>query len=206
MRIAIGPPQADSRRTMPAPPDSGPTVVRQRMTAGAAFRSRSVSPLPSPHDARPEHDTGKSHKRPYQRRINCCFTDVLAIRGGLTELARLRVVAGTLAVSAALAAAAAFMRARTTTMTAFLRTALALFALALVHSRRHRRAPSRSICCWCSPPTCRAASTTRSSCCSGRATPLRFRTRRCSTPSAPARTARSRSISLNGLASARRRS
>src|SRR5262245_57562159 len=30
MRIAIGPPQADSRATMPAPGDSAPTLMRQR--------------------------------------------------------------------------------------------------------------------------------------------------------------------------------
>ena len=81
-------------------------------------------------------------------------------------------------------------------MKSLLRTVLALIALATAPFAAPRRARSRSICCWCWPPTSRAASTIRNSCCSVRAMPRRSRTRRCSTPSAPACTARSRSTFL----------
>ena len=59
-----------------------------------------------------------------------------------------------------------------------LRNALfAILALAATRARRFRRAPpSRSTCCWSSPPTCRAASTPPSSSSSARATPPRCRT------------------------------
>ena len=187
MRIAIGPPQANSRADDACvAADSTPTadatadVTRRRPNAPSAAAAKFAYKSAS-----------AAIRRPGRNRL---------VLGS---------VAGTLAVSAALAAAAAVPDESPDATMNRVRSHPADTARAgrvRWRAGAGRRAPSRSICCWCSPPTCRAASIIRSSCCSARATPRRSRTRRCSTPSAPARTARSRSTSSNGRATARRRS
>ena len=93
-------------------------------------------------------------------------------------------------------------------MIRLVRCMLALTALRpWLRDRDARRSPrSRSTSCSCCPPTSRAASITRNSCCSARAMPRRSPIRRCSTRSGPARISASRSASSNGRASARRSS
>ena len=72
-----------------------------------------------------------------------------------------------------------------------------LVLLALVPATPVARAAEPSICCWCSPPTCRAASISPSSSFSAKAMPPPSPTSGCSKPSPPAATSASRLPSWN---------